>query len=75
MAKSDFKEYCDGCDAPLCANCGCCLCRDCSAVRHVIIVYGDPLPHELTGESIPLWVCDECRPFVERELQTLLRRD
>jgi hypothetical protein len=58
-----------GCGAPVCVNCERCLCEECCTTRHLIVVFPDPLPHEIESESIPLWVCSECRPVVEAELK------
>ena len=65
---------CSGCDAPVCVNCERSLCEECCTTRHVIVLFSDPLPHEIEGERISLLVCAECRPIVEAELESLLPR-
>ena len=67
---TDLQEYCRDCNAPVCVNCKRCLCEECCTTRHVVVVFSDPLPHEVKGERIPLWVCDECRPIVVAELKS-----
>jgi len=36
-----------------CVNCERCLFERCCTTRHVIVVFSDPLPHQVEGERIP----------------------